>query len=175
MRCLFFIFLFLFRFCYSQTEEPTIHIQLPQIIIYGFKSNSEKEKWNKLARNVKKVLPYARIAAKEYNQLNKETIGKSEREKERMTDEVEKNLKIKFKGELEGLTMSQGRILLKLIDRECNVTAYNLVKDFKGLFPAIFWQSVGIVFNQNLKSNYDPSGKDREIEEIVYLIDSGQF
>jgi len=74
---------------------------------------------------------------------------------------------------VQNMTITQGRILLKLIDRETGVTAFNVVKELRGSFSAMFWQSVSIFFDGNLTSEYDPEGDDKEIESIIYLIDRG--
>jgi len=79
----------------------------------------------------------------------------------------------KYEDDLKKLTMTQGRILLKLVDREIGNTSYNLVKEYRGSISAAFWQGIARLFGSNMKAEYDPKGEDAEIEEIVQLIEAG--
>lgn len=88
---------------------------------------------------------------------------------------VEKQLMAEFEGELKKLTIKQGIILIKLIDRETGNTSYDLVKELRGSFSAFLWQSLARLFGSNLKLQYDPNGRDAMIEEIVQLIENGQI
>ncbi len=88
---------------------------------------------------------------------------------------VEKELKREFEEPLKDLSMNQGRILLKLIDRETGNTSYELVKDLRGGFQAFMWQSLARLFGSNMKSEYDPNGEDIMIERAIKLIEAGQF
>ena len=90
-------------------------------------------------------------------------------------NEAEKELRNQFEDELKGLTITQGRILIKLIDRETGETSYELVKELKGSFSAVLWQTVARIFGSNLKSEFDPEGEDKLINEIVMLIEAGQL
>jgi hypothetical protein len=80
-----------------------------------------------------------------------------------------------FEDEVKHLTITQGRILMKLIDRETGDTTYYLLKDLKGNLSAVFWQAVARVFGSNLKTTYDPDGEDKLIEQIVLMIEAGQL
>jgi hypothetical protein len=88
---------------------------------------------------------------------------------------VEKELKAEFEEPLKDLSMTQGKILLKLIDRETGNTSYELVKDLRGGFQAFMWQSIARIFGSNMKSEYDPTGEDIMIERAIKLIEEGQF
>ena len=111
----------------------------------------------------------AAVKLEEYAQELEEV--ESEKEKKEFYRAIEAELKEEFEGELRKLTISEGRILIKLIDRETGNTSYTLVKDLRGKFSAFFWQSLARVFGHNLKSNYDPLGEDRNIEYIVQQIE----
>jgi hypothetical protein len=100
---------------------------------------------------------------------------KGKKARKKFIDDVEDELREEFEDELKGLTISQGRILIKLIDRETGDTSYELVKEMKGSFSAVFWQAIARLFGSNLKSEFDPEGEDRLINEIVLLIESGQL
>ncbi len=139
-----------------------------------FTSRREARRYNRLVRNVKIVYPYAQLAGimfKEY--LEELEALDSERERRQFTKEAEKMVRDTFEDDLKRLTFSQGLILLKLIDRETQHTSYDILKDFRGAFSAVFWQSFGRLFGFNLRTKYDPNGDDEMIEEIVQLIETG--
>jgi hypothetical protein len=143
---------------------------------YAYKNKRQYEAWSRTKYNVKKVYPYAILAAaklKEYNRILEKMPNEATRKAYMKT--VEKELKAEFEEPLKDLTMTQGRILLKLIDRETGNTSYELVKDLRGGFQAFMWQSVARIFGSNMKSEYDPNGEDIMIERAIKLIEAGQF
>jgi hypothetical protein len=154
-------------------------IRLPEVWVYAeykYKNKRQYEAWSRIKHNVKKVYPYAIIASaklKEYNRI----LEKMPDEKTRNAymKVVEKELKAEFEEPLKNLTINQGRILLKLIDRETGNTSYELVKDLRGGFQAFMWQSIARIFGSNMKSEYDPTGEDIMIERAIKLIEEGQF
>lgn len=153
------------------------HVYLPDVSIFAAwknKNNRQYARYSRLVNNVKKALPYARIASQKLLEINNHMASlKTEKEREAFLKIAEKQLFKEFEAPLKKLTYTQGRILIKLIDRETGDTSYDLIKDYKGGFSAFFWQSVATVFGSNLKSEYDPKGDDKSIEHIVSLIDSG--
>lgn len=159
-----------------QGNDTIATLYLPTVLIIEdivFKSKRDENKYKKLVRDVKKVYPYAKAAGqkmKEYNQL---LAGKSESEKKRLMKDAENSLKKEFSKDIENMTVNQGRILLKLIDRETGNNSYYLIEEFRGGFSAFFWQSIGNIFDINLKTQYDPDGEDRQIENIVLMIQKG--
>lgn len=88
---------------------------------------------------------------------------------------AEKQLQNEFSDDLKNLTITQGRILIKLIDRETGKTTYNIVKEMRGSFSAFMWQSLASLFNSSLKYDYDPKGEDKAIEQAIKLIENGYF
>lgn len=141
-----------------------------------FNSPRDLRKYQKLVRNVKKVYPYAKMAKYKYDEVAvKLSTLKTEKEKRKYMDQVEVELKEEFEGELKKLTISQGTILIKLIDREIGETSYDLLKELKGTFSAFFWQTLARVFGHNLKTTFDAEGEDKLINEIVMLIENGQL
>lgn len=143
---------------------------------YAFRNRKQYEAWTRTKYNVKKVYPYAILAAaklKEYNQVMEKMPD--ERTKKAYLKTVEKELKAEFEEPLKNLTTTQGRILLKLIDRETGNTSYELVKDFRGGFQAFMWQGVARLFGNNMKAEYDPNGEDIMVERAIKLVESGQF
>ena len=151
-------------------ELPAIPFVAPRI----FSNRFEQARYNRLVRNVKRVYPYARLAGikfQEYSDMLAEIDSDAQRR--RITKEIEQEIKEQFEGELRRLTISQGHILIKLIDRETKNTSYDVLRDFRGAFTAVFWQSFGRLFGYNLKTEYDPHGEDKLIEEILQLIEMG--
>lgn len=141
-----------------------------------FKNYRQKAAWDRLKYNVKKVYPYAILASaklKEYDRVLA-TIP-SESGKKAFMKLAEKQLKKEFSQELKNLSVNQGRILIKLIDRETGKTTYDIVKNMRGSFSAAMWQGVAIVFNSSLKSDYDAEGEEKNIELAIRMIEDGQF
>ncbi|HOY50079.1 MAG TPA: DUF4294 domain-containing protein [Flavobacteriales bacterium] len=143
----------------------------------SFSSKREERKWSRLKRDVAKVYPYSKVAGKKLKEYNDMMIGKSEREQKKMLRVAEEDLKKEFEGDIRNMTLNQGRILIKLIDRETGNTSYGLVKDLRGSFQAFFWQSLARIFKTNLKSSYDPNNnaEDKMIEDIIESIEDGTF
>ncbi len=155
------------------------HIVLREVKVvpeWNFRSQRERKVYNRMVRNIKKALPYARIAANKLNHINA-TLARMESGKERKEylKEAEKELFNEFEKPLRKLTFSQGRMLIKLIDRETGDTSYNLIKEYKGGFSAFFWQSVARLFGSNLKAEYDADREDKMIEHIIIMIDNGML
>jgi hypothetical protein len=143
---------------------------------YTYKNKKQYDAWSRTKYNVKKVYPYAILASaklKEYNRILEKMPTEASRKAYMKT--VEKELKAEFEEPLKDLSMTQGKILLKLIDRETGNTSFELVKDLRGGFQAFMWQSVARLFGSNMKSEYDPKGEDIMIERAIKLIEAGQF
>lgn len=145
-------------------------ITIPEVVIVGqrmFKNDLERAKFNRLRYNVLKVLPYARFAKQRYSKLNRALAeNKGKREQKNLVKACEKEIKDMFNKEIKNLTITQGEILIKLIDRETGYTTFELAKDMKGGFNAFFYQSVARIFGHNLKEKYDPQ-EQRDIESII--------
>jgi len=156
---------------------PVVTLQPKRISAYR-KSRSKryKRKWDKMHRNVVKVYPYAKVAGDLINEYNRNLDQlETEAEKEAYLDQCEKDLKAEFEGDLRKMTTSQGRVLIKLIDRETGQTSYELIKDLKSGFTAFMWQGVAKLFGTDLKDNYDPNVNETDdmIEEIVLDVEAG--
>jgi len=154
-------------------------VQLEDVNIYAFrpfKSKRQARKMTKLMRNVKVVYPYARLAGiklREYEEIL--SAVESEKEQRRIMKQAEDELQEEFGDDLRNLTISQGKILLKLVYRETGASSYDLVAELRGKFRAFFWQAFARIFGFNLKSGYDPEGEDSDIEFIVKMIEAGQL
>ena len=141
-----------------------------------FKNQFQAWKYQRLIKNIKAAYPFAKIAGRKMKEYNKLLINvKSEEEKHRMMKKIEKELKSEFEDDLKDLTITQGRILLKLIDRETGNTSYAIVKELRGTFSATFWQTLAVLFGNDLKSEYNSAGDDKQIEEIIQLIEKGEI
>jgi hypothetical protein len=141
-----------------------------------FTSRKERRRYTRLIHNIKRVYPWAKLVGETLAEVEKH-IGTLETEKEQKAyiKEVEKELLGNYKEDLKKLTVTQGRILIKLVDRETGDTSYELVKEMRGNISAVFWQALARLFGSNLKSEYDAKGEDRLIEEIIVLIENGQL
>lgn len=132
-----------------------------------WKSEEEKNRYMKLKRNVLRVLPYAIYAQRRYEQLDRDlALVNNKRQEKALIKACEEEIKEKINNEVKNLSVSQGKILIKLIERQTGNTSYELVKDMKGSVTAFVYQGVARVFGHNLKSTYDPS-EDFEIENII--------
>lgn len=136
----------------------------------------KQAQFNRLRYNVYKTYPYAVIAAGVLKDVNDNlAMMHEEKEKKAYMKAVEKELKAKFKGDLENLTISQGQVLVKLINRQTGRNCYNIIKEVKGGFNAVVYQSVALLFSNNLKKAYDPEGDDRDIEMVVRELEAANY
>ena len=132
-----------------------------------WKSEAERQQYLRLKRNVIRVLPYAIYAQRRYDQLDRElALVNSRREEKRLIKACENEIKYKISSEVKNLSISQGKILIKLIERQTGSTSYDLVKDLKGGISAFVYQGVAKIFGHDLKSTYDPA-EEFVIENII--------
>lgn len=155
------------------------YFSLPWLIVeeqMPFATKRKYEQWTRLKHNVKKVYPYAIMAAARLKQYERELKNMPDEEmRKKYMAAAEKQLQKEFGEELKNLSVNQGKILIKLIDRETGNTSYDLVKQLRGSFSAFMWQSLARLFGSNLKSEYDPNGDDRLIEIAIKQIEAGVF
>ena len=156
---------------------PMIH--LPEILVFPpmtFKNAKEQQQYTKLVSDVKRTLPYAKLI---YDTLIEtyeyiETMP-DKKTKEAHLKRMEKELFNQYKPELKKLTLTQGKLLIKLVDRECNQSSYHLVSAYLGNIRASFWNLFAGMFGASLKSRYDPKGQDAQTERVVLLVERGQI
>ena len=130
------------------------------------------EEWTRLRNAVYVTYPYARRAGLIMNEMNaKLALLTSEKERKAYVQSREKELKKEFTQPLEQLSIYQGRILMKLINRQTGNNCYEIIKEYNGGFTARFWQTVAFFFSSNLKQPYDPKGDDQAIETIVQEVE----
>ena len=154
--------------------------KIPPVWIFGRGARTSEKEWRKyykLVYRFARVYPYAEasgglrhivdstIEANHYNKF----------QKEQYMNKVQKDLFKDFEGALRHMTITQGALLLKLIDRETSMPPYNVIKEYKNGAAAAFWQAVAKLFENDLKSQYDPEGEDRDTEELVQIWKAGAF
>ena len=162
-----------------QGRDSIQYVELNNIYIYPkpvFKNEKQRMAYNRLVYNIKKVLPIA----KEVNKIIVETYEYLEtlpnkKAKDAHMKLVEKSIKKEYTPRMKKLTYSQGKLLIKLVYRECNSSSYNLVQAFLGPVKAGFYQAFAWAFGASLKKDYDPNGVDRLTERVVLQVEAGQF
>ena len=161
--------------------DTILWIELKPVYVYKplkFKNKRQQNSYSRLVRNVKKTLPIAKEIKNIIIQtsLTLDTIP-TEKERKRYINYMEKHLKDTYTPRMKKLTFSQGKLLIKLVDRECNQTSYQLVKSFMGSFKAGFYQTFAALFGASLKKEYDPDNieDDAITERVIVLVENGQL
>lgn len=141
-----------------------------------FKNAKEQARMDRLIRNVKRLLPLAKKARLTIIETYEfaRTLP-TDKERAAHFNAVQKGLWKEYGPTFKKMTTSQGRLFIKLIDRECGQTSYHVVQAFLGSARANAFQSVGWIFNLNLNKKYDPEGDDRITERVCRLVESGQL
>lgn len=152
---------------------------LPELWVYKplkFKNDKQRREYNRLIYNVKRVLPIAQ-QVNEMIQETYETLEQlpTQKAKQKHIAQVEHDIKEQYTPEMKKLTYSQGKLLIKLVDRECNQSSYEIVQAFVGPARATFYQIFAWTFRASLKKEYDPEGEDAMVERIVRLVEQGQL
>ena len=179
--------------CHAQTQagksniryivegNDTIYIdEIRASKVYSRVPKQKGKEWRKyyrLVHNFSKTYPYA-LAARKIVQRADNTIEKNNLKRlkrDRYINDVQDELFEMFEEPLRNLTVSQGALLMKLIDREIGKSSYAIIKDYKNGIAARFWQGVAKLFGSDLKKPYDPKGEDKKIEELVEIWDAGDF
>ena len=174
----------LFTFCFNSSAQDKVLIanfsiidgdtffiaDIPEVDVLAFKDKNERKKYYILKRRVLKVYPYA-LAAKTKLQSIQNGLDSmlNRRHKKRYTKQMSKWVKEEYSDRLKNLSMKEGKILVKLIYRETNLTSYEIVKSYRGRFNAFFWQTMAKIWENNLKTEYDPLNvkEDKLIEHIL--------
>jgi hypothetical protein len=160
-------------------NDTIIHVKVGDVWVFPerkFTSKKQQQRYSKYVEKVKKVYPLAveaRILLQKYEPVYYSLDNQRDRRK--LMKNLEKELLDKHKEELKKWSISDGKILLKLINRETDRNAYSIIKDFRGEFSAVFWQGIARLFKNNLKDGYDPEEEDRILEEVVKKIEMGYY
>lgn len=159
--------------------DSILYMEMNNVYVYPkltFRNSRQAAAYMRLVRNVKKVLPIAKEANKiiieTYEYL--ETLP-DEKARQQHMKRVEKGIVEEYKPRMKRLTYSQGKLLIKLIYRECNSSSYDIVKAFLGPVRAGFWQAFSAIFGASLRKGYDPEGTDRLTERVVLMVEAGQI
>ena len=155
------------------------YVELNNVYVYPpivFKDAYQQQAFNRLVYNVKKVLPIA----KECNAIILETYEylqtlPNKKARDAHLKKVEQSIKQEYTPRMKKLTYSQGKLLIKLVYRECNSTSYNLIQAILGPVRAGFYQAFAWMFGASLKQQYDPNGVDRLTERVVLMVEAGQL
>ncbi|MGL5683572.1 MAG: DUF4294 domain-containing protein [Marinifilaceae bacterium] len=160
----------------NHKQDTTYHLRLPEVTIKSTLKPSRKteryqRRMDRLEYNVRKAYPYARLAAHKLNEINQRlnNLDKN-KNKEAFLKEQYKQLMREFKAPLMKLSVNQGKILVRLIHRETHNSAFQHIRDYRGGANAYFWQTLALMFGNNLKADYNPTGDDMDIEIIVQKI-----
>lgn len=144
--------------------------------VYVFPRRADTRRYEQLIYNLKKVYPIAKEANAILKAMENHLLSlRTKREQQAFVKAMEQKLKEKYTPVLRHMTFAQGKILIKLIDRETNRTSYQLVKDLRGSFSAFVWQGVARIFGANLKDSYDRYGEDRQLEMLILLYEAGEI
>lgn len=153
-----------------ELKEVTVIGKMPRGVRFDYRRHA------RLVYNVRRVYPYALLVRDEFGRINRTLeILPSERARRNFLQQYEKDLFSRYEGDMRKLTFTQGKILIKLIDRETQNTSYDLIRDYRGKFSATFWQGIARIFGANLKSTYDADGDDYLIEQVVREIEAGRL
>ncbi len=155
------------------------YVELNTLYVYPkltFKNEKQRQAYNRLVANIKKVLPIA----KEVNSIIVETYEylqtlPDKKSKDEHMKRVEKGIRKEYTPRMKKLTYSQGKLLIKLVYRECNSSSYQLIQAFLGPIRAGFYQAFASLFGASLTKKYDPEGVDRYTERIVRQVEAGQI
>lgn len=161
-------------------EGDTIpHRTIEEVRVYPrpkFSNRRQIRRYSRLITNIKKVYPFAKLAKEKLAEMDAHIATlRTEHEKHKYIKQMENELFGEYEDDLKKLTITQGRLLIKLIDRETGDTTYDWVKELKGSLSAFFWQALARIFGSNLKTEFDAAGQDRLINDIILMIDAGMI
>jgi hypothetical protein len=158
-----------------QNGDTLIHKNIKEVVVLPRqRSKSQQRKYHRYVQKVKKVYPLAVEARELLKKYEPQYYAmEDQRDRRKLMKNLEKELLARHKEELKKWSISDGRILLKLINRETERTPYSIIKDFRGDVSAVFWQGIARIFKNDLKDDYEPEGEDLWLEEIVTLIELG--
>lgn len=163
----------------KRNGETLPEVEIKEVTVYPnakAPKKSDFRKYERLVYNLKRVYPYALIVRNKLFLVNEEMRNlPTEKERKDYMRKVEKEVFAEYEDDMREMTITQGRLLIKLIDRETMNTSYTLIKDYRGKFSAAFWQGIARIFGTNLKEEYDPYGDDALIESILVEIDAGRL
>jgi hypothetical protein len=158
--------------------EVLPEVDIKEVVVVGRdKKTSQRafyRRYDRLTYNLRKVYPYAIVVREKLFEVNQDLSGlPDDKERKKYIKDFEKSIFGEYEDDIRDMTITQGRLLLKLIDRETRNTSYDLIREYRGGLSAAFWQGIARIFGTNLKEQYDPFGADALIEVIVLEIEAG--
>lgn len=192
-KCRFILFLFfLSGFCLGAAAQDTFKSGIPSVLVEGgdtlnvmilndiyvypprvSSGSANDAQYQKMIRDVKKTLPYAKLVYNTLIETYEYMMTLPEKDRPAHLKQMENDLFAEYKPVLRKMSLSQGKLLIKLIDRECNQSSYDLLKAFLGPFRAGFWNIFAGMFGASLKSGWEPDGKDAATERVIELVEMG--
>lgn len=166
---------------YIIENGDTVYVDnLPAAHVYQRLPRQKGREWRqyyRLVHNFSKVYPYALIARHLVEEVDSTIVADNLKrgKRDRYISLKQKELFEVFEQPMRSLTVSQGALLMRLIDREVGKSSFNIIKDYKNGMAAGFWQGIARLFGSDLKKPYDPDGEDRPTEELVEKWESGEF
>ncbi len=158
----------------TNPEGDTVSISVFLVRVYCFSKPVDMRRHRKLVRDFRVVYPLAEVARQTMSGFEEQLLALPTRKAQRQfSKQTEKSLVSQYTPTMKRMTVSQGRILVRLIDRETDQTSYQIVKEFRGGLVAGFWQGIARIFGHNLKDEYDPVERDRLIEQCIMLYNVG--
>lgn len=156
---------------YDEITASKVYSRLPK------QKGKEWRKYYRLVHNFSKAYPYALVARKLVEEADSTITADNLKgmKRDRYVNEVQKELFEVFEGQMRKLTVSQGALIMKLVDREVGKSSYNIIKGYKSGITAGFWQGIAKLFGSDLKKPYDPEGEDALTEELVHMWEAGDF
>ncbi len=162
--------LLLVQFALAQEKKDTLTYNIPSFIKEAQKDPTYEARYQKLIRDIKKVLPYAKMAGFRMQLLEQNLQNlPTEKARKEYLKRTEEGIKEQFMDDLVNLTISQGKLLIKLIHRETGKDTYTLLKTYRGNFTAIYWQGMAKMFTADLKNEYNPV-EDWQIEQVIHQL-----
>lgn len=161
----------------ERNGELLPEVEIKEVTIVGNKNAPRKviiRKYDRMIFNLKKVYPYAMIVRDKFEEVNMKLAAMpDEKERKQYLKSVEREVLGEYEDDIRDMTITQGKLLIKLIDRETMNTSFDLIKQYRGGFSASFWQGIARIFGTNLKAEYDPWGEDAWMEVIILQIEAG--
>ncbi|MEG1648371.1 MAG: DUF4294 domain-containing protein [Rikenellaceae bacterium] len=158
-------------------KEPMQQLELSTVFVFpnNRKGRQMQKQYERLIRAIRVTYPIATTAKYKLREMENKLAHLEKSQQRKYVKGVEQELKKEYTPILKQMSMYQGMVLLKLIDRQTGDTSYELVKELRGSFSAFFWQGIARLFGANLKSEYDKDGDDKVMEELVRMYEQGQI
>ena len=162
-------------------DGDTIYIdQIRAAKIWSMMPRQKGKDWRqyyRLVHNFSKAYPYALVARKLVTEADSVIAARNLKgvKRDKYITAVQEELFDVFEGQMKKLTVSQGALIMKLVDREVGKSSYDIIRGYKNRMAAGFWQGIAKMFGSDLKKPYDPEGEDKEVEELVKLWEADEF